>query len=95
MNPRVTEILAELRKYQAADVTDGARFQTRQTPLMSELLMILAEEQSAAATKMEQYTQRLVVQTGRLVAFTRGLYWFTIVLLGVGIVQIVVSLRHP
>ena len=95
MSPKIPEILAELRRYQATEVIDGARFQTRQTPLMAELLTILANEQTTAAAKMEQYTERLVAQTDRLVAFTKGRYVFTAALLLIGIIQIILTFSHP
>lgn len=95
MKPRIPELIAEMRALCAESVTDAGRNQTKQTPLFAELLTILAEEQAECAAKMERLTAHLVNQTDRLVAFTKGLYVLTVVLLLLGVVQLICSFRHP
>ena len=68
---------------------------TYQTLYAARLSVLLAEEHQKASLRLEEQTNRLILQTDRLVGFTKGLYWFTVVLLVLGILQFITMCRHP
>lgn len=62
---KLDKLVAEIAKY--SGIGDGSRYQH---PLIAEMQVILAEEQSKSAAKMERFTLWLIVLTVVLTVFT-------------------------
>jgi hypothetical protein len=74
----MNEIVDDMRKLRAPSAMNAGRFQTEQSALMAELLVLLAEEQAKSAQTLERYTRSLVRLTWALVWLAVGLLVFTI-----------------
>ena len=94
MDPKADDLIVEMEKLRAENLTESYMFPTRQAHLMAQLLVLLAKEQEQSADKMEQQTERLIQQTDILVKFTRWLYGLTVALLILGVIQLVTAFCH-
>jgi hypothetical protein len=86
MNPRSKEIVKEMYSLEPRLYMDAGPHQNRQTALMGELLVILAEEQEKSSAKMEK-------QTDKIVRLTWALFWLTLALVFVAAVQLYIMLK--
>ena len=94
MNPEIHKIVQHMKQLapdRQVELSDHDTVHTYQTLNMARLMVLLAEEQEKAATKMEQLTTRLIAQTDTLIRFTKGLYAFTAALLVLGVIQLLVT----
>ena len=81
MNPRAHDIVKELQKLKASGYPEAHWNPTHQTPLMGELLVILAEEQRKSAEILEGHTKALLGPMEALLRETKALRWLTVGLL--------------
>ena len=81
MNPRIKELLEQIRARHPGDsAADGGRFEQRQLPAFSELLVFVAEQQEQSAAKTERQTRHLIWLTWALVVLTVALLFYTVML---------------
>ena len=81
MNPRSKEIVKELHSLEPKMYMDAGPHQNRQTALMGELLVLLAEDQAKAADQLERHTGVLLGIAKALLDETKLLRWLTVALL--------------
>jgi thiamine biosynthesis lipoprotein ApbE len=92
MTEEAHKIVGELRDFEkeqksgsVQEVNQSMAFLSART---SRLHVLLAEEQAKSAAKMEEQTARLIEETIELRRFTRGVFWLTVILAIVAVIQI-------
>ena len=86
MTPRAREIVEQLKKLHPTNEYQAVHSSARESSLLGELFVILAEEQEKASVTMER-------QTNKLIRLTWGLFCLTVVLAIVAAVQLCIMLK--
>ena len=82
----------EIRRKEAQEAADKLLHQTNRLVQYSEKLTQQTDTLIQHSEKLTQQTDRLVEETVKLTDFTRGVFWFTIILGVFAIVQIIIML---